>query len=314
MAGVDKDYRGRGPPAARHQDRLPAAGAGTGPSKDRARQRRGGPRRDQGCPWPRNEVYAAYAEPGRDFDALAEEQGKLEDILEAAGGHNMERKLEVAADALRLPPWDAEVKRCPVVSAAAWPCAACCCPTPTCCCWTSPPTTWTPNRGLAGALPARVPGTVVAVTHDRYFLDNVPAGFWNWTAATAFPGKATTPPGWNRKKSAWSRKPSREAPASEPSSGAGVGAQNPKGRQAKSKARLARFEELQASGIPEAQRDQRALHPAGPAPGRLVVEANGVPRPSATRCCTRTWTSTCRVAPSSASSAPTAPARPPCSA
>ena len=92
------------------------------------------------------EVYAAYAEPDADFDALAEEQARLEAIISAGAGDNIELQLEVAADALRLPPWDAKIGRCPVVKNAAWRCASCCCPSPTCCCWTNPPTTWTPNR------------------------------------------------------------------------------------------------------------------------------------------------------------------------
>jgi sulfate-transporting ATPase len=67
-------------------------------------------------------------------------------LLAANDAHALERQLEVAADALRLPPWDAKIGRCPVVKSAAWRCAACCCPSPTCCCSTSRPTIWTPSR------------------------------------------------------------------------------------------------------------------------------------------------------------------------
>jgi ABC-type multidrug transport system ATPase subunit len=91
-----------------------------------------------------DEVYAAYAEPDADFDKLAAEQAKLEAILQAGDGHNLERQLEVAADALRLPAWDAKVEHlsggekrrvalCRLLLSA-----------PTCCCSTNRPTTWTP--------------------------------------------------------------------------------------------------------------------------------------------------------------------------
>ena len=93
-----------------------------------------------------DEVYAAYAEPDADFDALAAEQAKLEAILQASDGHNLERQLEVAADALRLPAWTPRSSTCPVVRNAAWRCAACCYRRQTCCCSTSRPTTWTPTR------------------------------------------------------------------------------------------------------------------------------------------------------------------------
>ena len=65
------------------------------------------------------QVYAAYAEPDADFDELAKKQGKLEAIIEASDGHDVDRQMEIAADALRLPPWDADVTNCPVVSVAA---------------------------------------------------------------------------------------------------------------------------------------------------------------------------------------------------
>ncbi len=75
-------------------------------------------------------IYAAYAEPDADFDKLAEEQAKYENVLATAGA-DIETQMEIAADALRLPPWDAK---------------SCCCPSRTCCCWTNRPTTSMPNR------------------------------------------------------------------------------------------------------------------------------------------------------------------------
>ena len=89
------------------------------------------------------QVYAAYAEPDADFDALATEQGELEAIINASDGENVEVQLEIAADALRLPPWEAVMKNLSGVRSAAWHCAVCCCRSQICCYWTSRPTTWT---------------------------------------------------------------------------------------------------------------------------------------------------------------------------
>ncbi|MGB3597924.1 MAG: ATP-binding cassette domain-containing protein, partial [Pseudomonas neustonica] len=121
-----------------------------------------------------DEVYAAYAEPDADFDALAAEQGKLEAILQAADGHNLERQLEVAADALRLPPWDATIghlsggeKRrvalCRLLLSAPDMLLL------------DEPTNHLDADSVAWLeqFLHNFPGTVVAITHDRYFLDNV---------------------------------------------------------------------------------------------------------------------------------------------
>jgi sulfate-transporting ATPase len=120
-----------------------------------------------------DEVYAAYAEEGADFDKLAAEQARLEAILAAGDAHTLEQQLEVAADALRLPPWDAMSASCPAVKSAAWRCAACCLQKPDMLLLDEPT-----NHLDAESVEwleqflARFPGTVVAVTHDRYFLDN----------------------------------------------------------------------------------------------------------------------------------------------
>ena len=119
------------------------------------------------------EVYAAYAEPDADFDKLSAEQGRLEAIIAAAGADDTEHQLEIAADALRLPPWDAVIRNLsggekrrvaavPPAAVQARHAAAGRAHQP-------------PGRrigGVAGAVPARFPGTVVGITHDRYFLDN----------------------------------------------------------------------------------------------------------------------------------------------
>ncbi|EOE5731488.1 ATP-binding cassette domain-containing protein, partial [Pseudomonas aeruginosa] len=121
-----------------------------------------------------DEVYAAYAEPDADFDALAAEQAKLEAILQASDGHNLERQLEVAADALRLPPWDAKVEHlsggekrrvalCRLLLSAPDMLLL------------DEPTNHLDADSVAWLehFLHDFPGTVVAITHDRYFLDNV---------------------------------------------------------------------------------------------------------------------------------------------
>ena len=136
------------------------------------------------------EVYAAYAEPDADFDALAEEQARLEAIISAGAGDNVEHQLELAADALRLPPWDAKSAPCPAVKSAAWRCANCCCPNPTCCCWTNRPTTWTPNRwngwssSSAASLAPWWPSLTIVTSWTT-----PPNGFWSSTVAKASPGR-----------------------------------------------------------------------------------------------------------------------------
>ncbi|XDK20359.1 energy-dependent translational throttle protein EttA [Kosakonia cowanii] len=92
-----------------------------------------------------DEVYALYAEPEADFDKLAAEQGKLEEIIQAHDGHNLNVQLERAADALRLPEWDAKIATLSGGNAAASRCAVCCWKSRTCCCSTNQPTTWMPN-------------------------------------------------------------------------------------------------------------------------------------------------------------------------
>jgi hypothetical protein len=149
------------------------------------------------------EVYAAYAEPDADFDKLAEEQARLEAIIAASGSdaeHQMEdRRRRPAPAALgredRQPLRRREAPRRPVQAAAVR--------SRTCCCWTSRPTTWTPNRwnGWSSswcASPAPwwpSPTTATSSTTP-------PSGSSNSTAATAFPGRATTPPGWSRRRPA----------------------------------------------------------------------------------------------------------------
>ena len=162
-------------------------------------------------------VYAAYAEPDADFDALAAEQAKLENILQASDGHNLERTLEIAADALRLPAWEADVSK---LSGGEKRRVA------LCKLLLSKPDMLLldePTNHLDAESVAwlerflhEYPGTVVAVTHDRYFLDNVAGWILELDRGHGIPGKATIRPGWNRKKIDWNGKKRPKAPARKP--------------------------------------------------------------------------------------------------
>ncbi len=107
-----------------------------------------------------------------------------------------ERSAGACGGALRLPDWDAKIANLSGGERLAWRCAACCWKNQTCCCSTNDQPPGCRIRGVAGTLPARLRGTVVAITHDRYFLDNVAGWTSNWTAVKVFRGKVTTPPGW----------------------------------------------------------------------------------------------------------------------
>jgi sulfate-transporting ATPase len=146
------------------------------------------------------EVYAAYADENADFDALAEEQGKLEAIISAAAD-NVELQLEMAADALRLPPWDAKIG---VLSGGEKRRVALCrllLSKPDMLLLDEPTNhldaesvDWLEQFLL------RFPGTVVAITHDRYFLDNAAEWILELDRGAAFRGKAITLPGWIRNR------------------------------------------------------------------------------------------------------------------
>ncbi|HHH47474.1 MAG TPA: energy-dependent translational throttle protein EttA [Gammaproteobacteria bacterium] len=225
-----------------------------------------------------DEIYAAYAEPDADFDALATEQAKLEAILQASDGHNMERTLEIAADALRLPPWDADVSK---LSGGERRRVA------LCKLLLSNPDMLLldePTNHLDAESVAWLerflhdfPGTVVAVTHDRYFLDNVAGWILELDRGHGIP--------WEGNYSSWLEQKEQRLEQEERAENARIKAMkaelewvrsNPKGRHAKSKARLARFEELSNQDYTARNATNELFIPPGPRLGDLVIEATDV--------------------------------------
>jgi energy-dependent translational throttle protein EttA len=223
-------------------------------------------------------VYAAYAEPDADFDTLAREQAELENLIEATDGHNLERTLEVAADALRLPPWDAQIE---TLSGGERRRVA------LCRLLLSKPDMLLldePTNHLDAESIAWLerflhdyPGTVVAVTHDRYFLDNVAGWILELDRGYGIP--------WEGNYSSWLEQKEKRLELEEKQEQARVRAMqhelewvraNPKGRHAKSKARLARFDELQSQEFQKRNETNEIYIPPGPRLGDLVIEAMGL--------------------------------------
>ncbi len=222
-----------------------------------------------------DEVYAAYADPEADFEKLAAEQADLEAYLQATDGHNLDRTLEVAADALRLPPWEADVT---TLSGGERRRVA------LCRLLLSKPDMLLldePTNHLDAESVAWLerflldyPGTVVAVTHDRYFLDNVAGWILELDRGRGIP--------WEGNYSSWLEQKEKRLEIEEKQETAHIKAMkaelewvraNPKGRHAKSKARLTRFEELESQEFQKRNETQELYIPPGPRLGDLVVEA-----------------------------------------
>jgi len=225
-----------------------------------------------------DEVYAAYAEPDADFDALAVEQAKLEAVLQASDGHNLDRTLEIAADALRLPDWDADVTK---LSGGEKRRVA------LCRLLLSGPDMLLldePTNHLDAESVAWLehflhdfPGTVIAVTHDRYFLDNVAGWILELDRGYGIP--------WEGNYSSWLEQKESRLEIEEKQESARMKAMkaelewvrsNPKGRHAKSKARLARFDELSSEENQKRNETKEIYIPPGPRLGNVVVIAEGI--------------------------------------
>ena len=224
------------------------------------------------------EIYAAYAEPDADFDALAAEQAKYEAIIQAAGTDNIELQLEVAAAALRLPPWDAKIG---ILSGGEKRRVALCrllLSRPDMLLLDEPT-----NHLDAESVDwleqflQKFTGTVVAVTHDRYFLDNAAEWILELDRGSGIP--------WRGNYSSWLDQKSNRLKQEEAAESARQKAlkkelewvrQNAKGRQAKSKARLARFDELSSYEYQRRNETQEIFIPVAERLGDQVIEFQNV--------------------------------------
>ncbi|MFZ2884368.1 MULTISPECIES: energy-dependent translational throttle protein EttA [Nitrosomonas] len=219
-------------------------------------------------------VYAAYAEPDADFEVLAAEQSRLEAILTTQNGDNLSQQMEIAADALRLPEWDAHIEH---LSGGEKRRIALCrllLSKPDMLLLDEPT-----NHLDAESVEwleqflARFPGTVVAVTHDRYFLDNAAEWILELDRGHGIP--------WKGNYSSWLEQKETRLKQEESAESARQKSlkqelewvrQNPKGRQAKSKARLARFEELSSQEYQKRNETQEIFIPVADRLGNEVIE------------------------------------------
>lgn len=225
-----------------------------------------------------NTIYAAYAEEDADFDALAKRQGELEAILQAKEGHNLDNALERAADALRLPPWDAKIEH---LSGGERRRVAICrllLEKPDML-LLDEPTNHLDAESVAWLerFLHDYEGTVVAITHDRYFLDNVAGWILELDRGYGIPWEGNYS-SWLEQKDARLAQEERTEAARQKSIKKELEwvRQNPKGRQAKSKARLARFEELQSGDYQTRNETNELYIPPGPRLGDKVLDVNGL--------------------------------------
>ncbi len=280
MAGVDKEHDG---------EARPQAGINIGylpqePALDASKDVRGnvedGIRETKDMVDRFNAISMQFADPMTDdeMNALLEEQGKLQDAIDAAGAWELDRKLEIAADALRLPPWEADVSK---LSGGERRRVA------LCRLLLSNPDMLLldePTNHLDAESVAWLerflhdfPGTVVAVTHDRYFLDNVAGWILELDRGHGIP--------WEGNYSSWLEQKEQRLEIEEKQENARIKAMkselewvrsNPKGRHAKSKSRLNRYEELASQDYQRRNETQDLFIPPGERLGDLVIEANDI--------------------------------------
>jgi ATP-binding cassette ChvD family protein len=275
MAGVDPDFNGEAHPLAGTKIGFLPQEPQLDPAKDVRGNVESGLTEIVEAKAKLEAVYAAYGEPDADFDKLATEQARLENVLQAAGATNLDHVLEVAAEALRLPPWDADVSK---LSGGERRRVA------LCRLLLSKPDMLLldePTNHLDAESVAwlerflqEYTGTVVAVTHDRYFLDNVAGWILELDRGHGIP--------WQGNYSSWLEQKEKRLELEEKQETAHIRAMkaelewvraNPKGRRAKSKARLAKFEELSSQEFQKRNETQELYIPPGPRLGDLVAEA-----------------------------------------
>ncbi|MFT4993875.1 MAG: sulfate-transporting ATPase, partial [Paraglaciecola sp.] len=276
MAGIDKDIEG---------EAIPQTGLKIGylpqePQLDESKDVRGNVEEavaDVAHALKRiNEVYAAYADEDADFDALAKEQGELEAIIQAKDGHNLENALERAADALRLPPWDADVS---TLSGGEKRRVALCrllLEKPEML-LLDEPTNHLDAESVAWLerFLHDYEGTVVAITHDRYFLDNVAGWILELDRGQGIPWEGNYS-SWLEQKDARLAQEERTESARQKSIKTELEwvRSNAKGRHAKSKARMARFDELTTGDYQKRNETNELFIPPGERLGDKVIEVN----------------------------------------
>ncbi len=278
MAGVDTDYSGE----ARAQPGTKIGYLPQEPQLDESKDVRGnvedGMREALDALARLDEIYAEYAAPDADFDKLAEEQGKMEDIIQAWDAHNLNTQLEKAADALRLPPWDADVSK---LSGGEKRRVALCrllLSRPDML-LLDEPTNHLDAESVAWLeqFLKNFSGTIVAITHDRYFLDNVAEWILELGRGYGYPyeGNYTE---WLEQKN----KRLEEQQKQEESFAKALKKElewvrkNQKGQQAKSKSRIQRFEELNSKEFQQRNETSEIYIPPGPRLGNKVIEVNNI--------------------------------------
>lgn len=278
MAGVDTEYNGE----ARAQAGIKIGYLAQEPQLDPAKDVRGnvedGVREALDALARLDEIYGEYALPDADFDKLAAEQGKMEDIIQAWDAHNLNNQLEKAADALRLPAWDADVS---TLSGGEKRRVA------LCRLLLSKPDMLLldePTNHLDAESVAWLEhflkdysGTIVAITHDRYFLDNVAEWILELDRGYGYPyqGNYTE---WLEQKNKRIEQENKqeEAFAKALKQELEWVRKNQKGQQAKSKSRLQRFEELNSKEFQQRNETAEIYIPPGPRLGNKVIEVNNI--------------------------------------